>query len=221
MSKSRGFVMFIFGAAVGSTVAWLYIKNKYEQIAQEEIDSVKEVFSSKERKGQTGLMDLMMLRGATEEELNMLKSFKQKYQEPIAEKKTAHVMDKPDMAEFVAKVKENGYTNYTDVVEEKKTKAETNEENPYVIAPEEFGEEDEYDTISLTYYSDRILADDDDEIVEDVKGVVGLEALSSFGEYEDDSVFVRNDRLKCDYEILLDQRKYSDVVNKNAHQMED
>ena len=50
--------------------------------------------------------------------------------------------------------------------------------------------------------------------------VVGLESLTHFGEFEDDSVFVRNDRLKCDYEILLDQRTYSDVMKQRPHQME-
>lgn len=193
MSKSKGFVAFIFGAAVGSAVTWLYVKNKYEQIAQEEIDSVKEVFSKREPiQGKCGVGE-----------------------------RRAHMMDKPDMAEFVTKIKENGYTNYTDVIEEKESKTETKKEKPYVIAPEEFGEEDEYDTISLTYYSDRVLADDDDKIVEDVEDVVGFGSLESFGEYEDDSVYVRNDRLKCDYEILLDQRRYSDVINKKPHQMED
>ena len=44
--------------------------------------------------------------------------------------------------------------------------------------------------------------------------IVGEESLNHFGEYEDDSVFVRSDRLKCDYEILLDQRNYSDVVKR-------
>ena len=50
--------------------------------------------------------------------------------------------------------------------------------------------------------------------VEDVDNVVGEESLNCFGKYEDDSVFVRNDVLKADYEILLDERNYSDVVNK-------
>ena len=61
---------------------------------------------------------------------------------------------------------------------------------------------------------------EDDEKVEDVDNVVGLESLAHFGEYEDDSVFVRNDRLKCDYEILLDQRTYSDVIKQRPHQTE-
>ena len=36
---------FIIGASIGSFVTWRLVKKKYEQIAQEEIDSVKEVFS--------------------------------------------------------------------------------------------------------------------------------------------------------------------------------
>ena len=94
------------------------------------------------------------------------------------------------------------------------------EMKPYVISPDEFGEFEDYERISLSYYTDQILADEDDEKVEDVDNVVGLESLAHFGEYEDDSVFVRNDRLKCDYEILLDQRTYSDVIKQRPHQTE-
>ena len=44
MSKTC-FVMFVVGAAAGSAATWLYAKKYYERIAQEEIDSVKAVFS--------------------------------------------------------------------------------------------------------------------------------------------------------------------------------
>ena len=86
------------------------------------------------------------------------------------------------------------------------------DDRPYVISPDEFGELDDYDLISLTYYADEVLADDIDEIVEDVDDVVGLDSLTHFGEYEPDSVFVRNDRLKADYEILLDERTYPEAI---------
>ena len=69
--------------------------------------------------------------------------------------------------------------------------------------------------------ADQVLADEDDDPVEDVDNVDGFESLKSFGEFEDDSVFVRNDRLKCDFEILLDQRNYSDVCKLKPHQRED
>lgn len=85
---------------------------------------------------------------------------------------------------------------------------------PYIISPEEFGENDDYELICMTYYNDKVLADDDDNVVNDIEDTVGIEALSHFGEYEDDSVFVRNDILRCDYEILLDPREYSDVLRE-------
>lgn len=82
---------------------------------------------------------------------------------------------------------------------------------PYVIAPEEFDELDGYKTVTFMYYADGVLTNEDDEIVKDVEGTIGSDSLNHFGEYEDDSVFVRNDKLKCDYEILKDQRKYSSL----------
>lgn len=103
--------------------------------------------------------------------------------------------------DFPDKIAELGYSNLSD-----------EKETPYVISPEEYGEYDDYETISLTYYNDGVLADENDEIVDDVSFTVGDEAMDHFGEYEDDSVFIRNDKLKSDYEILKDYRNYSDIA---------
>ena len=79
----------------------------------------------------------------------------------------------------------------------------------------------DYSTISLTYYSDDVLTYESDELVEDVDDIVGADFAEHFGEYEDDSVFIRNDRMKTDFEILADKRNYSDVVETNPHSAED
>ena len=198
MSKATGFVMFVLGAAIGSIVTWQYTRKKYEQIAQEEIDSVKEIFSRRE--------------SATDVEIISPEPQTAKIGKPE---------EKPDITEYAARLERDGYTNYSNVgAEQKKEEQETMEIKPYVISPEEFGEFEDYERISLSYYADQVLADEDDEKVDDVDNVVGLESLTHFGEFEDDSVFVRNDRLKCDYEILLDQRTYSDVMKQRPHQME-
>jgi hypothetical protein len=182
MNKTINFITFVLGVAVGSVVTWRYVEKKYEQIAQDEIDSVKEVFSKREAE----------FTEDTEVQI-----------------KADNARRKSNIIEYAAYLREQGYTNYSDV------------DKPYVITPEEFGDLDDYETISLTYYADQILADDNDVIVDDIEDVVGFDSLNSFGEYEDDSVFVRNDRLKCDYEILLDQRKYSDVIKRRPHEVED
>jgi hypothetical protein len=69
----------------------------------------------------------------------------------------------------------------------------------------------------LTYYSDGVLTDENDEVLEDVEDIIGIDSLNHFGEYEEDSVYVRNDEKLCDYEILLDNRNYSDVYNERPH----
>lgn len=182
MSKLNNLFIFTFGAAIGSVATWKVLKDKYEKIAQEEIDSVKEKFSQK-----AGIV-------STSNELL-----------------TGDDSVTPD--EKIAGNSEiNEYNNI--VVKEKyTTKGDEEMYKPYVISPEEFGEKD-YDQISLTYYADEVLTDEENELLENIDATVGLDSLNHFGEYEDDSVFVRNDRLKTDFEILLDHRNYSEVSNE-------
>lgn len=196
MNKAMPLVTFAIGAAISSAVTWYFAKTKYEQIAQEEIDSVKDVFSKK--------------HGDESNKHNTRIS----NDDHISEKKAAQAREKPDIIEYATVLKSEGYTNYSNMepsMPEVETEKSMNTENPYVISPDEFDEMDDYETISLTYYADNILADDMDELVEDANNVVGADFASHFGEYEDDSVFVRNDRLKADYEILRDERNYSDI----------
>ena len=99
------------------------------------------------------------------------------------------------------------------------TKIGEAKKGPYVISPDEFGEDQEYEQISLIYYADNTLADDEDMVMdeEEIERTVGMDSLTRFGEYEPDSVFVRNDELKTEYEILLDQRPYFEVLKEKPY----
>lgn len=186
MNKTAGIVAFVAGVAVGSEITWYFLKDKYEKLAQEEIDSVKEVFSNR----------------YSEKNENTELSNKIDTEQTVKEKDED---DKPDYVD---------YSTANDILTKKyKTEdaePEDLEGKPYVIPPSDFGMEDDYGEISLMYYADHILADENGDMVEDVENTVGFESLSHFGEYEDDAVCVRNDRLKCDYEILIDNDRYED-----------
>lgn len=119
-----------------------------------------------------------------------------------------NIPEEVDVSEYINCVQDMGYS--CDQIEEKGVPGTMS--RPYVISPEEF-DENGYDVVSLTYYADKVLANDMGEIVDDVDGTIGIDSLDHFGEYEDDSVFVRDDELKIDYEILLDPKNYSDLVN--------
>ncbi len=193
MNRLSNTLIFLSGCAVGVITTQQYFKNKYEQQYQEDKESVVQAFSAEQ---------------ATEEQLVAAEAAK----------------NKPELQEYAAKLKENGYTNYSSIGDSKPVvKPEEDDEyivdKPYVISPEDFGEFDYYNQISLTYYSDGVLTEGDD-VIEDVDDIVGEESLSHFGEYEEDSVHVRNDRLKCDYEILWDNRNHSDVVKSKPRPVE-
>lgn len=183
-----GFLAFAAGAGAGILATQQYFKKKYEQIAQEEIDSIKEKYSKKN-------------------------------DDPCEaddDTPTPDDFDEEDHAEYESILSENGYTNYSRIVEAKDKAYSTVE--PYVIRPEEFGEDDVYTQISLIFYADGVLADDNDDAISDIDDIVGEDSLTHFGEYEDDSVYVRNERLKADYEILLSEKTYEEVyANKHPN----
>lgn len=179
---------FVLGAGAGGFGVWYYAKKKYAEIAQEEIDSVKEVFSKKT----TELHDKEIV-------LN------------IAENMKGSSNVKPSIVEAAAILRQQEYVD--------KEKDTIPDNAPYVIAPEEFMEKEDYDHVTLTYYADRVLTDENDERIEDVEGTIGSESLNHFGEYEDDSVFVRNDARRIEYEILLDERTYTEVARSMPRPM--
>lgn len=181
MSKSLNLASFAVGALIGSAVSWLVLKNKYEKIAQEEINSVKEAFSEKMKKCTDDHND----DGHIEEE----------------------VVKEESTDEKEVEIKE-----YNKILETTGYNGEEVPEPAYqsIISPMELGDIEWYKVVGLTYYADRVLADEEGNIV-DVDETIGSYALSMFGEYDDDAVHVRNTKLETDYEVLLDERDYSEV----------
>lgn len=104
-------------------------------------------------------------------------------------------------------IKDEGYET---IENEEREEEDDMEDKPYIITPEEFGE-GEYETESLIYYDDDVLTYENGKVIDNVDEIVGVGSLYTFGQYEDDSVFVRNDKLKKDFEILADERNYYDI----------
>ena len=185
---------FAGGAAAGAVVSWKLLKTAYERLAQEEINSVKEAFSRKENP------------------TSPAKILGSKSEGVVA------VDEKPDMMEYAARLAKAGYTDYSACNGGKEKEEAMNEvERPTVIPPDEYGDYPEYEHIDLTHYADGVLTDENDEIVDDVENTVGTDYAEHFGEFEDDVVHVRNDKLQCYYEICRDHRTYSDVVGRSPH----
>lgn len=92
---------------------------------------------------------------------------------------------------------------------------------PYMISIDDFdaGYPERYNIESLTYYAvDDILANDEDEMINDVESLIGADALDHFGaeaaELSGDSetMYIRNEKLHCDYEVTRIHQSYHQVV---------
>jgi hypothetical protein len=142
-----------------------------------------------------------------------IKSVKEKFAEKLAKVELGNQVKK-EKEDYTNKLQELNYIPHLE-------KGETGSaRKPYVIPPELFDEND-YETISLTYFDDGYLVNEETgEVVEDVEDTVGEGSLTRFGEYEDDSVFVRDDWLRIDYEILYDPRNYADVRTRSPRPAE-
>ena len=187
---------FVIGLAVGATVGagatCKFFKNKYKQLANEEITAMREYLVEKGVEVCTDEAGESEPESEEDPEVAHTKRIRTAYDEISSRYKST-------AEESIEEQKEEPLIGLAKV--------------PYVISPDEFGEkvDEGYECVTLVYYADNVLADFLGDLVEDVDLTVGLDALNHFGDYEDDCVHVRNDELKIDYEVLLDQGRFVDI----------
>lgn len=207
MKLFKGLCIFAAGALAGAAVAARAVRDKYQQEAEEEIAEMREYYRE------------------------LRKENVEKY--PVQSEEVEAEKEESAKDEYDEIVK--GYTNYTQYLskaaakyfdtETKENKKEEKEERtnyePFIIDVEEFGEDPTYDTATLTYYKDKVLTNDLDDVID--YSVAGEENLKIFDEHPDcKAIYVRDDIYMVDYEIIRDPYQYDeydDFPDKKPHQL--
>lgn len=89
-------------------------------------------------------------------------------------------------------------------------KEEVDTTKPYIITPEEFHDSD-YECKTLFYCADKVLTDDDYNQISNIGIVGGYPILTQIGKYDADCLYVRDEKIAVDYEILLEERTFSKI----------
>jgi hypothetical protein len=207
MKLFKGLCIFAAGALAGAAVAARAVRDKYQQEAEEEIAEMRDYYRE------------------------LRKENVEKY--PVQNEEAEAEKEENTKDEYDEIVK--GYTNYTQYLskaaakyfdtETKENKKEEKEERtnyePFIIDVEEFGEDPTYDTATLTYYKDKVLTNDLDDVID--YSVAGEENLKIFDEHPDcKAIYVRDDIYMVDYEIIRDPYQYDeydDFPDKKPHQL--
>lgn len=209
-NKIFGAIIFAAGAVIGSLVTWKVIKTKYEDIAQEEIDSVKEEYT------------------------RLMVSMKKKLNDS-ATYKDSNGSEDDESEEDIDKFDDSTMTNYNEIVKGYRSSNEEDNQNekkgdekeedndgvsymkaPYVISPDDFGSVPGYNVEPLDYFADGILADGWG-VKLDIADTIGEDAVNHFGDYDDDVVYVRNEQTELEYEVTRDPRTYAEAVRTNPN----
>lgn len=244
----------VSGALVGATATYFILNqklsNKYQEIADAEIESVKEVYLMTQQVKERNELEVEneAIRRAndeaeflpSDEDVNEVKEklVELGYGEPINNGHRVSynkMADNPPAVQML-KVPNTPSAHYV-VEKDKVTDTSTGQEylrnseelsddvmtwprsseKPFVVTTQEFFEEDEddYSRITITYWEeDDILADEREQMIPDIDALVGHDNLKYFGKGSGDEsiVYVRNDKIKADFEIVKDPRSYSEVV---------
>lgn len=194
----KNLLCFVTGAAIGSVVTWKLIEKKYKDLADEEIESVIETFKNRKPR-----ITKDEVKETVEKVINKYKEPKETVEDIV----TAEGYSIEDEEE----TDEDDDSNYTVDVD-----PGVEVIVPYVIIPEQFGEYSEYGTKTLTYYADNVLTDEIDNPItsEEMETMIGPDALDHFGEYEDDSVYIRDEMNEMDYEILKSEKTFSEIQER-------
>lgn len=85
---------------------------------------------------------------------------------------------------------------------------------PYILEHDEFYESDRIQSQLTWFEGDSVLADDKDEHIPDIDSIVGEGNLDRFGHGSRDPniLYIRNEHLDIDFEIVRNEGKYSEQI---------
>jgi len=198
------------GSAVGYFIALKILDKKYQDQLQQEVESTKKFYAKLYKKDEFQTPESTIKEiapGAAEAAAALLnyKGISDAAFEVVDEKR-----------EFAQQVLHNIFAEKTTEEISDKEKRNRTEEAPYILSKDEFMESDsDYTQSTVTYFGgDKVLVDSREDIIEDVDMTVGEGNLERFGHGSGDPnvLYVRNDRLEIEFEILLSQGKYSKEV---------
>jgi len=184
--------IFFAGVGIGALVSRLYLKEKYEKILDMEIERVNSAYEK----------EMEEARHSKDEEVKEDES-------QLADEIAHRVQADYDRKVYRHEVAKQAYDSYFKK-EEEPTKAMAPiepVEEPYVITGNEFITDQAHDKETLTYYINaKILVDDNDEMLDvPATEILGDEFISHFHDGEVGVVYVRNNKMGVDYEVILDE----------------
>lgn len=199
MNMNRKLIIFltsVISFGIGGLAGYIYSKRKYEKLADIEVESIKK---------KLGLYSMQN---------------KNKSDVQVEQKQEPEKTNEADISLGFNKETKEGYRDYSapyrsNGVAIESGKKDEDTEEPYIIDLEELSVS-EYEVKTLLYYQDGTLTDEDGNVINESErdSMIGKSVLTVFDNNDLDVIYVQNDVLQIDYEIILESRNFkSPIVN--------
>ena len=191
--------IFSFGVTVGVAGSWKYFDQKYQKLADEEIESVKAMLSKKsadiefEHTGEpiAKVEKVTMDDKSLTVEATLIDSYS-----------SAVDLETKNYSEFYAPKK----------VEEAQTLS-PKEDEPFDISVEEYEDDNEFQKVTLNLYlEDGVLCYEESEEVAEENDTVGAENLDDFSRTSFSTAYFRNPKEGIDYEVIKVDGSYKELI---------
>lgn len=196
MSKFKTLFTFVIGAAIGSATTYFLLRKKYESDVETEIREVRAAYKKAQENDSDSDKD------APAEDISETPSKTTNYERSSLD------LDKHEKAQKnINKPVPTDYTTYykpedIEIQDPPEMQKPIEYKPPYTISPNDFGEIPSYTEMYLELHPNGVLTDSSTgEEVEDVEDLIGTNWEGGIGEYEVNTVRIRNERLSMDIEI--------------------
>ena len=223
-SNAKCFLAFVLGGATGAGVAYIFTRKKYEAIAEKEITSARDSYNR---------LKSELAEKNEKEKMKIFSEYTQKVEESInnaiadsqieelvtpTETQQTVEVEKPQMYmddDFTEDEYVMNNPRFDDTPVTPSTVNQTSVNTPqnpiYELDAKEYGGIDSYKLLTLNYYSDGVVTDENDEVIEDPETIISPLLFDKLHIYEMNDIYtayVRNDVRRCDYEIFLTGTTY-------------
>ncbi len=214
----KGGIIFAIGGAIGAVVSWYLTKKKGEERAEEEIQSVIATFS---RMNEDNKAKAEAAKNKPDL-LEVTKAMKQVDSDQPFDPEHAMPLNPIPVPR----------TNYANLPEETKTEEtkpavakppdeedppvkplvkEVDTSRPYLLNRLPNEDEAEFMALTVMYYADGTYATPHGDEME-IEEYIGKDLMNYIDTTEKDEVFIRNEELQLDFDIVKDARTYDEVM---------
>lgn len=242
VKKYKSLLIFLTGVACGASVSYVFMKKKVEEEIEKGVAETREIYRSKLKT----LKEIEQGLVNKQEEKIFSKGKPNVWIDLTDETKAELAKEKPpinqflDIASYAKKIedgtdlndintpgtyyydKQSDPINYGDFYPKVKNESKTNDglpKIPYLITEEDYNEDESHEKYSYTFYADGVFADELDNPVNIDKTIgqdINRYILAHLDDTKVDVVYVRNDILRNDYEILLSEQTYKELMGGDA-----